>query len=249
MKPKLDIPVLALCALLCGCSSFETFSTPFSVRNPLIHGQLINNERKETTFLQEKARSFIAAHNAATTEASASNLRAYVGTGITYSQLLCKRYFDELSFTKAHRDFAKRATNLSAGLTSTMLGLAKASSSGVAAAGAAFSFGQSSFDAYNESYIVTPELANLERLVREKQKEEELLIYRRLNATEGNWPDRVESLDQADRLLNDYIFHCTVNGLRILLASSIQAKTAELDASSRDIQNKPNVPASQFPQK
>lgn len=237
---------LALVALLTAC---VTYRTPFSVRNPLIYGNLKGKDGSDTTYLSEKAQAFINAYRAARDDENPKNIGKYVGTGITYSQLLCKQYFDNLTLTKAHRDFAKSETNLTAGLASSLMGLAKASSASVAATGALFSFSEASFDSYNEAYIVSPELSNLERLVKEKQKEEEVIIYKKLNSTSGTWPDKIETLDQAERALGDYIFHCTVNGMKILLNSSIQKRTEEIEKNTPRIQkNEQQLAPSALPQ-
>lgn len=219
--------------LLTGCA---THRTPFSVRNPLIYGNLKDKHGQDTTYLTEKAQAFIDAYRDARDNESPRTVNKYIGTGVTYSQLLCKQYFDDLTLTKAHRDFAKSETNLTAGLASSLMGLAKASSATVAATGAMFSFTESSFDSYNEAYIVSPELSNIERLVKEKQKEEEIIIYKKMYAESGNWPDKIETLDQAERALGDYIFHCTVNGMKILLNSSIQKKTEDIEKNTNQIQ-------------
>jgi len=242
---------LILCAtMLSGCSNLTTMQTPFSVRNPLVHGVMSAGGSDTTTYIGEKAQKFVDAYKAANSTANDSTLRDYVGAGITYSHLLCKDYFDRLTLTKAHRDFAKKETNLAAGLAATVLGLAKASSANIAGVGALFSFGGASYDAYNESFIVSPDLSELERLVKEKQLEEEVVIYKKLNASSSlRWPDRIETLDQAERALSGYIFHCTVNGMRILLSASIQKKTSEIEANVPVIQRDQNTAPTALPQK
>ncbi len=230
---------------LLGCSAFPNYQTPFSVRNPLIYGGMkAKDGTTDTTYLAEKAQAFVDAYKAARDGESDTTVKRYVGTGITYSHLLCKDYFDKLTFTKAHRDFAKRETNLTAGLASALMGLAKASSAAVAGTGALFSFSEASFDSYNESFIASPDISTLERLVKEKQQEEEAIIYKMLNASSGSWPDRIQTLDQAERALSRYIFHCTANGIRILLDSSIQQKVKEVQDNTIEIQKDHTTPPS-----
>lgn len=230
---------------LFGCSAFPNYQTPFSVRNPLIYGGLKAKDGvTDTTYLAEKAQAFVDAYRAARDGESDTTVRKYLGAGITYSHLLCKDYFDKLTFTKAHRDFAKKGTNLTAGLASSLMGLANASTAVVAGTGALFSFGEASFDSYNESFIVSPDLSTLERLVKEKQQEEEAILYKMLNASSGSWPDRIQTLDQAERALSRYIFHCTANGIRILLDSSVQQKANEVQQNTIKIQRDTTTPPS-----
>lgn len=234
-----------LTAFFAGCSVFPSYQTPFSVRNPLIYGGMkAKDGTTDTTYLSEKAQSFVDAYKAARDNESDATVKKYVGTGVTYSHLLCKDYFDRLTLTKAHRDFAKKESNLTAGLASSIMGLAKASSSSIAGTGALFSFGGASFDSYNESFIVSPDISTLERLVKEKQQEEEAIIYKKLNATTGGWPDRIQTLDQAERALSGYIFHCTANGIRILLDASVQEKANLVQKNTIDIQKNTTTSAS-----
>lgn len=158
-----------------------------------------------------------------------------MGTGLTYSHLLCKDYFDRLTFTKAHRDYAQKETHLTGGLASAILGLASVNSAVVGGTAALFSFGGASFDTYNETFIVSPDIASLEKLVKEKQFQEEALIYKKLDATTGTWPDRITTLDQAERSLSGYIYHCTVNGITALLDTSVQREAQVVKTSTEAI--------------
>ena len=235
----MKLPLLLLLAgTLTGCSSFPNHQTPFSVRHPLLIGQMKGDDNQDTTYLAERGIAFVAAFKSARApDRDAASIRHYLDTGLSYSHLLCKQYFDRLTFTKAHRDFTQRETNLAAGLTSALMGLADASTAAVAGVGAVFSFSSASFDAYNETFVVSPDLSLLERLVREKQAQEEVIIYRMLNAPATlRWPDRIESFEQAERALSNYIAHCTVNGIRSLLDESVQTKTDALQANVRNIQ-------------
>jgi len=84
---------------------------------------------------------------------------------------------------------------------------------GIAATSAAFSFGSASFDAYDEAFLVSPNIAELDKLVQRKQEQVELLIYRKLDSS-AKWPDGIETMDEADRALNSYIETCSSNGIR-----------------------------------
>lgn len=250
-----------LAVMLSGCSHLRSdLRDKFALRSPLIHGDASMGAeaspgaapKVRTTYLEAKASDFLQAHRDARAQTDARSLEHYVGTGITYAQLLCADYFDRQVYAQAHRNFARSEMNLSAGLASTLLGLAKASTTGVAATGALFSFSEASFDAFDSAYLVSPELADLERLVREKLREEEVVIYRKLHAdTRLRWPDRIESLDQAERVLGDYIFHCTFNGMKLLLSASVRKRSDDIEQNVRALQagGDSKKPASQIQQK
>lgn len=221
--------VVTLSVLVSGCGMFPRYQTPFSARNPLIDGYLEGADKQKTTFLSEKAQSWVNSYKKLRDEPKKENIRPYIGSGITYSDLICRDYFERLSLTKAHRDHAKTETNLVGGLTASLMGLAKASAGGIAATSAAFSFGSASFDAYDDAFLVSPKIAELENLVQRKQEQVEIIIYRKLDSN-AKWPNGIDSMDEADRALNSYIEICTPNGIRNLLTESIEekkSKTAE----------------------
>lgn len=226
--------VATLFVMVSGCGIFPSYQTPFSVRNPLIDGSLEGPNKQATTFLNQKAQSWVDAYNKLRDEPKKENVRRYVGTGITYSNLICRDYFERLSLTKAHRDHAKKETNLIGGLTASLMGLAKASASGIAATSAAFSFGSASFDAYDEAFLVSPNIAELDKLVQRKQEQVELLIYRKLDSS-AKWPDGIETMDEADRALSSYIETCSSNGIRNLLSESIEEKKAKTTEKTKVI--------------
>lgn len=242
--------------LLCGCSTLPDdvearYSTPFSSRNPLVDGKLAGgNSRENTTMLQEAAVRWIDAYNAvkcatykklrdsSSVVGDACNgyiddmnaaIRLYVGTGLAYAQRTCDVYFSQLTYTKAHRDHAKSHVGLVGGLASGLLGLAKASAASIAATGSIAGFGIASFEAYDSAYLVSPEVETLQALVRKRQQLEEDEIYEKLNAgATKKWPEAIRSLDEADRALDGYIYHCQVNGIRSLFADSVKEKIEKL---------------------
>ncbi|WP_151745020.1 hypothetical protein [Acinetobacter calcoaceticus] len=85
--------------------------------------------------------------------------------GSIYARSLCLSYFQNASFTKAHRENLRRQSNITGGLISAALGLADASVSAISGVGVAFSSLDSSFDAYNTSFLVSPNLGLVERAV------------------------------------------------------------------------------------
>lgn len=240
------LTTLSLALMFIGCSKFPNYQAPFSVKNPLLNESIKTNDTsKEITYLEKKAQSFIKAYEIAKTKKNDNAaITNYIDSGITYSLLLCNDYFDKLTLTKAHREFAKKETNLVSGLASGLMGLANTSSAVIAGSGVLFSFSQSSFDAYNESYMLSPNLSMLERLVKERQIEEEIVIYKKLNASYGEtWPNKIETLEQGERVLSGYISHCTVNGIKNLIDTSVQNKTKAIINNSKKIQRNKNISA------
>lgn len=237
---KRCVIAVLLTSLSAGCSFFPNHQTPLSVRNPLIDGVLTGEDGKSTTFKDEKARDWVNAYKNVKGKANPSqtDLERYVGSGFVYSRIICRDYFERLSYTKAHRDYMQKEANLTGGLVASLMGLAEASSGVIAGTSAAFSFGSASFDAYNESYLVSINIHELESLVRKQQKQHEALVYRQLYEPEGVWPAKIQTLAQADMALDDYIVICTPNGIRSSLNAAIEEKAKTTEAATKKIQQR-----------
>jgi hypothetical protein len=235
MKKTITILLLPLIA---SCSLFSRYQTPFSVENPLIDGKLNDDSGERTTFKAEKAQAWVDAYKELkkATSPTDAQIEKYVGTGITYNRLLCRDYFERLSLTKAHRGYAQKEGNLTGGLVASAMGLAEASAGAIAGTSALFSFSSASFDAYNESFLVSLNIAELENLVQTKQQRQEAIIYRQLYYSGSQWPDKISTLDQADRALSEYIYYCTANGLRKLVNDSILEKKETTENQTISIQ-------------
>jgi hypothetical protein len=216
---------------LAGCAQIEI---PYSVKNPVIEGELKKGGEltaEDTTMLKETAQRWIDAYRgvikATDTNTKKAAIYNFVDSGITYSGLLCEEYFHTMKSMQAHRNFLQKETNLTAGLTSSVMGLAQASAVSIAATGAAFSFGNASFNSYNESYMFSADLNTLESLVRANQSQQEVIIFKKLAATaDVAPPNSILTLDQAVRELDKYTYTCTRGGIVALLNETVTG-TAE----------------------
>lgn len=230
---------LACCFVVSGCAVKDLTQTPYSVRNPLLQGKLKEgganpaDDAAGTTMLQETAERWIETYRGVLRARSDGERKQaiykFVDAGITYSGLLCEDYFLTMKYTQAHRGFYQKEINLVSGLTSSLMGLAEASAGSIAATGALFSFGNASFDAYNDAFVFTADLNSLESLVRAKQYQQEVIILRKLSAPAGKLPpDAILTLDQAVRELDGYTFTCTRGGITALLNETVSNKTASV---------------------
>ncbi|WP_147459037.1 hypothetical protein [Pseudomonas sp. AOB-7] len=231
--------VAALSVLMSGCSTspLSKYQTPYGVRNPIIEGQFSPAAQGSTseaqTMLGDSAQIWVNAYRSvkAMNEGDAGYNGAvykYVDTGVTYSKLLCSSYFDRLDFSHAHRNFAQKELGLLGGLSSALMGLAGASSGAIAATGSTFGFGGASFDAYNEAFLFGVDIRKLQLLVKERQSQKESDIFGRLNAVGKTYPESIDTLAQAQRALDDYVFHCTQSGIMELVNDSVGRRADEI---------------------
>ncbi|WIE48646.1 hypothetical protein [Pseudomonas sp. GM17] len=219
--------VISIAFSLGGCSLIET---PYSVRNPVIQGELkkggTDPGTEDTTMLRETAQRWVDAYRevlrAKDPVAKKSAIYHFVDSGLTYSGLLCEDYFLTMKHTQAHRGFYQKEANLTSGLTSSLMGLAEASAGSIAATGAIFSFGSASFDSYNEAFLFSADLNTLESLVRANQSQQEVIIFKKLDAApDVVAPNSILTLDQAIRELDKYTYTCTRGGIVALLNETV----------------------------
>lgn len=220
-----------------GCSFFPKYQTPFSVEDPSIKGEklyangtMISSTKKrywlsyryaleqggytvvdDTEFPYFKTTGFTAP-----TENKDANYQLWK-EGQSYSKSLCSDFFRRISLAKAHREHAKKQTNIVGGLVTAGMGLASSSPEAVGAAGLAFSGAESSFDAYDTSYLVTPDLGLLESLIKAIQNKKSTTITK----------DSLPHVSDAIMHLNDYVYPCTYTGMQALLDNSLNKKISE----------------------
>lgn len=222
--------VTLIVLLILGLPGCNLVQTPYSIRNPVIHEEVGKGGEGATaenrTMLKETAARWVEAYGNART-ATDPQIRKFaiynfVDAGITYSGLLCEEYFLAMKYTHAHRGFYQKEVSLISGMTSALMGLAQASAGSIAATGAAFSFGNASFDSYNEAFVFSADLNALESLVRASQAQQEVIILKKLNAADSQLPpDSIRTLDQAVRELDKYTYTCTRGGIVALLNDTV----------------------------
>ncbi|WP_156333229.1 hypothetical protein [Pseudomonas sp. NBRC 111119] len=232
-KKRATLYLIITTALPAACSNFPNYQTPYNEQNPLYSGPTLpktspdkaSTNSPSTPKFSSQGYRFASAYAAAKDNPTQAKLRAFMEAGMTYEDLLCSHYFSKIDFTRAHREYAQKQSTLAGSLTTALLGLADAGSAVTGAAGAAFGFTSSSFDAYNTAFLASTDIGLLQDLVISAQVQDKREILKRVTATSGIWPDRIDSLDLAISDLNTYISRCTPTGIRNLLKASIRDKT------------------------
>ena len=223
--------------LLTGCSKFPKYQTPFSVEDPSIKGEKLY--ANGTMISSTKKRYWLsyryALEKGGYTVADDTGFPYFKTTGFTkpiedkdanyqlwkegqaYARSLCSDFFRRISLAKAHRDHAQKQTNIAGGLMTAGMGLAGVSPKAVGGAGLLFSGAESSFDAYNASYLVSPDLGLMEALVRAVQNKKDETV------TKDSLPHVSDTISH----LNEYVYPCTFTGMQALLDDSLGKKITE----------------------
>lgn len=236
MKCKLAM-ILISSIYLHGCAT--NMQTPFSVEDPSINGEQIF--AKGTMVSSTKQRYWMAYKYALNsngyTYTDKNTLPYFELTGIgtptsnkeanflfwkegqAYAKTLCSDFFRRISRAKAHRDNAQKQTNIAGGVITAGMGLGGASSAIVGATGLLFSGAESSFEAYNSSFLVTPDLGLMEALIRAVQGQIRASVTK----------DELLYVSDVITNLNEYVYPCTFTGMQALLDDSLNKKLSNYD--------------------
>lgn len=221
-----------------GCAKYPKYQTPFSIEDPSIKGEnsfakgiMISSTQKRYWFSYRYALEeggYIVEYDknfpffktigfTAPVENTEANYQFWKESQV-YARSLCSDFFRRISLAKAHRDHAQKQTNILGGIITAGMGLASASPGVVGGTGLLFSGAESSFDTYNASYLVTPDLGLMEALVRAIQNKRDKAVTKR---------DLVHVSDVINQL-NEYVYPCTHTGMKALLDDSLGKKITEL---------------------
>ena len=128
-------------------------------------------------------------------------------TGKTYARILCTDVFRVISLAAAKRKNARSQTNIFGGLISGGMGLAGVNSEAVGGVSLLFSSLDSSFEAYDAAFLVSPDVASVDSLVRASQAKK----------SEGYDSKAFSTTGEVLVALNDYVHPCTFTGMQSLL--------------------------------
>lgn len=94
-----------------------------------------------------------------------TDMRRYLGAGYNLADTYCSRYFAKTDEAYRRRRFGRTLTNDVGTAVTTILGLAKAGESAVTALAATTGLADSAWRNYDDSFVISPELATVRALV------------------------------------------------------------------------------------
>jgi hypothetical protein len=139
--------------------------------------------------------------------------------GQVYARTLCSDFFRRIARSYSHRQHARKQTNIAGGFISGAMGLAGVSPDAVGGTSLAFSSAESMFNAYDESFMVTPDLGLMEVLVKTAQK----------SKSESVNDKDIDHVSDVLTHLNEYVYPCTFTGIQALLDQSLDYKLSDFD--------------------
>jgi hypothetical protein len=147
----------------------------------------------------------------------------FMNAGMTLSDYYCDLFFRQANASARQRRFGRNVSNDVGGAIATALGLAGAASGVVGGVAAGFSFADSSFRNYDESFMVDADLSKMRRLVLSAQDNMKLGIN-------ANPPRTVFA---AESKIIRYAGLCSFLGMQDLLNESVGEKTRKIDEDNK----------------
>lgn len=153
----------------------------------------------------------------------AYQILSFTDAGFTLSDLYCEKFFRSINISARKRKFSRGAVNDAGGAIAAVLGLVKAGSGVTGGTAAGFSFIDSSFRNYDESFLVDTNIAMMRRLVFSAQDNMK-------KRTHANPPSNIF---RAESTIIRYSGLCSFLGMQDLLDSSLQDKIKNTEEDSK----------------
>lgn len=156
---------------------------------------------------------------------SSQEIRSFVDAGMTLSDLYCDKFFKSINQASRKRQFARGAFNDAGGAIAAVLGLVKAGSAVTGGTAAGFSFIDSGFRNYDESFLVDTNISMMRRLVISAQDN----MKKKIIASPPS------NIFRAESTVIRYSGLCSFLGMQDLLNSSLQAQINKTEDNTRNI--------------
>jgi hypothetical protein len=230
------ITISAFGLILSGCTSLKTINDKLgTLKNP---NQTLGDARikKERT----KINPFVLANYSILLEGSknlsknnveSSEMRPYLDAGFALSDYYCESFFRDADESQRRRRFGRALTNDAGTVISTVLGLANAGQNVVTGVAAGFGFGDNIWRNYDDAFVVTPDLSNIQSLVL---------------AAQNNFREKTTGKDAKDKDLDlprtygkaqsvimRYANLCSTLGMKSLLSQSADDQRTKLQDQTR----------------
>jgi hypothetical protein len=161
-----------------------------------------------------------------------SEIRPYLTAGFALSDIYCARFFVKTDESYRRRKFGRALSNDVGTLMSTVLGLANAGENVVTGVAAGFGLFDSTWRNYDDSFVISPQLANVRSLVIAAQDN-----FR--TRTLGPDVTLPSTFGAAQSVLLRYADLCSFLGMQAILEQAAAKQRTELNDDT-DRRNKPS---------
>lgn len=157
-----------------------------------------------------------------------NDMRRYLGAGFALSDIYCASFFGKTDEAYRRRRFGRTLTNDVGTAMTTVLGLAKAGANVVTGVAAAVGLADSAWRNYDDSFVVSPDLSNVQSLVFAAQDN----FRARTLAPKADLP---ADYGTAQSVILRYANICSFLGMKSLLDQSAGDQRNKLIADSQNL--------------
>ncbi len=154
-----------------------------------------------------------------------SSMRVYLGVGFALSDAYCANFFAKTDEAYRRRQFGRTLTNDVGTIMTTVLGLAKAGEAAVTGLAATVGLADSTWRNYDDAFVVSPDLSNVQTLVFAAQDN----FRARILQKDENLP---RDYGTAQSTVRRYANLCSFLGMDNLLGESAAKQKNELNADT-----------------
>lgn len=236
MIGRIATAALGLVALQ-GCTSERLQTALGTPKNPtpiFTRANLARNEKPtQKDFIEPLYRVLMEAgetrnNNRTMVAVGNDNMRRYLGAGFALSDIYCAGFFSKTDEAYRRRRFGRTLTNDVGTAVSTVLGLAKAGENIVTGVAAAVGLADSAWRNYDDSFVVSPDLSNVQSLVFAAQDNFRATT---LNAS----ADLPGDYGTAQSVILRYSNLCSFLGMKALLDQSAGDQRNKLNTDTRQL--------------
>lgn len=159
-------------------------------------------------------------------------VKHYLSAGFALSDLYCKNFFRRVSSHSQKRGFSRNNVNDVGATMSVILGLAKAGSTVTGGAGALFGLADSVFRTYDQQFLISPDLANVQKLVFAAQMQ-------LANKYQSAPPD---DYYKASAMIADHANACSYVGMKVLINASLSKASDAVNADVTKASSETSIP-------
>lgn len=242
MIARITAAALGLVALQ-GCTTDRLQTALGTPKNPMPIFTKANLTKKEKPtqkdFIEPLYRVLLEAsevknNNRTLAAVGEDNMRRYLGAGFALSDIYCAGFFSKTDEAYRRRRFGRTLTNDVGTAVSTVLGLAKAGENIVTGVAAAVGLADSAWRNYDDSFVVSPDLSNVQSLVFAAQDNFRATTLDAKADLPGDY-------GTAQSIILRYSNLCSFLGMKALLDQSAGDQRNKLNADTRALTDKTKV--------